>query len=122
MHADHLILLLEAGDIDPVRQLNHELMQQMHRQVAVRLQILDRLLARAQGRDFIFQAGDLTDLLFQHLDLRVQQAVFLLLGGDQVLQQRIDQAGNDQAGHERQQHRRLEQLLAALACRFAVGK
>ena len=40
----------------------------MHRQIAVRLQILNRLLARAQGGNFRLQSGNVLDLGFELLD------------------------------------------------------
>ncbi|MNZ74117.1 hypothetical protein D3C78_925580 [compost metagenome] len=97
-------------------------MQQVHRQVAIRLQVLHGLLARAQSGNFTFQAGDFLDLLFKHLDFRLQDAVERLLVGYAVLQPPVDHPRNEQARNERGQHRGLEHLLAALAGRLAMGK
>lgn len=56
---DDLVGLLEAGDIDAVGQLPDQLVEQMHRQIAIGLQVFDGLLARLQRRDFrLFDGGD----------------------------------------------------------------
>jgi hypothetical protein len=52
---DGLVVLLHAGDVDAVGQLPHQFVEQVHRQVAVGLQVFHRLLARAQRRDLFLQ-------------------------------------------------------------------
>jgi hypothetical protein len=77
--ADGLVVLLHAGDVDAVGQLPHQFVEQVHRQVAVGLQVFHRLLAGAQRGDLFLQGGDVLDLAFELLDLAVSSALLALL-------------------------------------------
>jgi hypothetical protein len=65
-------LSASAGEVDAVGQLPHQFVQQVHRHVAVGLQVFHRLLARPQRGDLLLQGGDVLDLAFELLDLGLQ--------------------------------------------------
>ena len=65
--------LLDRSQVDAVGQLAHELVEQVHRFAAVRLQRLDDLLARQHRLDLVAQPVDLLDLLVELGDLGLQQ-------------------------------------------------
>ena len=49
-------------EVDAIGQLPHQFVEQVHRQVAVALQVFHRLLARAQRGDLGLQGRDVLDL------------------------------------------------------------
>ena len=57
------------GEVDAFGRLLDQLVEQVHRHVAVGLQVFDRLLARLQRVDLGAQVGDVLDLRLELLDL-----------------------------------------------------
>ena len=57
-----LAVLLDDGEVDAFGRLLDQLVEQVDRDVAVGLQVLDRLLARLQRLDLGAQVGDVLDL------------------------------------------------------------
>jgi hypothetical protein len=106
---ERLAVLLDGGDVDPFGHLLDELVEHMHRHVAVDLEVFDRLLARLQRSDLRLQAGDVLDLDVELGDSQVRNCVAVLLPGDQLLNdqvpdaddRRADDGGDRQPGEER---------------------
>src|SRR5687767_5252518 len=69
-------------EIDALRHLAHQLVEEVDRLRAVGLQRLDDLLAREQRLDLVLQLLDLGDLLVELGDLGFEEAVALDLGVD----------------------------------------
>ena len=121
-HLDLQTVLLDRADVHAFRELAHQLIQQMHRQIAVGLQGLHSLLPLAQRIDFPFQARNFLDLLVQHGNLRAQVGVAILLVFNPRLEPPIDQGRHQQTHDHGQEHGDLKRLFAALARSLSVGQ
>jgi hypothetical protein len=98
-HAGHHELvtgLLEAGQVDAFRHLTHKFLEQLHRQVSLRLQALDRTLAIQQCLDVLLQRVDPADRRIHAGVFRLQHLIACRDGIDL----RVDIETADQ-NHER---------------------
>lgn len=102
--------------------MGHQLVEHVHRQIAIGLQVFHGLLTCTQGSDLILQPGDFLDLGLQHRDLGAQHAVLCLLGFDHHLVPPVDSTNDQKPYQGRKDHGGLECFLASLACGFSVRK
>lgn len=91
-------------------------------QISIRLKILNSLLARAQGRDFIFDGRNFLNLPFKNLNFLLQKTILGLLIGDHHLKPPINGTSYHQTKEERRKHRSLKGLFAALPRLLSVGE
>src|SRR6185369_15497972 len=119
---EQLTFLLDGGDVDAFRNLLDELVQDVDRNVAVDLQVLDRLLTRLQRRDLGLQAGDVLDLDVELGDLLRQELVALLLPRDQLLDDQVPDADDGDADERCDPESREERDLLAPTSLLPVGE
>ncbi len=114
--------LLHAPQVDAVGQLGDQLVEQVNRDVAIALQILNRGLTGTKGRDLPLQVGNVLDLEVQLGNLTLQKRIAILLRIDLALVPGEHGAADDppQQGGPRQLGEEL--LLLPLARRLTVGQ
>ena len=112
--------MLDRPQVDAVRKLAHELVEQVDGLAAIRLQRLDDLLARDHGLDLLAQPVDFLDLLVQLGDFRLEQRIAAHLVFDLRAEDAVDQ--QDDGERQRRQHdgKRDELPLARLTPLLAV--
>ena len=120
LHGHQQTVLLDAAEVDAIWQLLHQLIEHMHRQVAVRLQIFHSLLTGTQRSNFGLQAINFLDLGFQDLDLGAQQIVLVLLAFNHDLEIPVNQACNQQTCNRSHHHIDLKRLFSTFLGGFAV--
>src|SRR6185437_320507 len=116
------VRLLDRLQIDAFRQLANELIEQVHRLVAIRLQRLDDLLARQHLLDLVAELVDLLDLRVELGDLRLEELVARVLVLDARGQHDVHEA-DDRHTEDRERDRERDELaLARLPLLLAMGQ
>ena len=110
-----LAFLLDALQVEAIRQLKNRFIQQVHRQVAVRLEVFDGLLPGPQRRDLFLKRRHFLDFVVELLDLGAQKSVAILLTGNFILVPQIHAAADQCARHRGCAERRIEHLARTLA-------
>lgn len=110
-----LILLSQGREVNAIRQLSRDLVQEMDRHVPVGLQIFNGLLPGPQRGNFSLQGGDVLDLRFQSLDFRLQELIPATLTRNLRFVPDIDQTRHQRTKQGRSHQGGVEMFLPTLA-------
>ncbi|MCU7374929.1 hypothetical protein PEC18_29820 [Paucibacter sp. O1-1] len=91
-----------GGEVHAFGRLLDQLVEQVHRHVAVELQVFYRRLARLQALDVVLKGGDVLDLRLELADLDAQEVVARLLLLRELLQRDHPHPGTHGTGHRGQ--------------------
>src|SRR5207249_7098653 len=115
-------VLLHRLEVDPVRQLANELVEQVHRFGPVRLQRFDDLLSRQQRLRLVAQPVNFLDLLVELRDLSGQELITPVLIIDLRGDQDVPESDRSDAQDGQPDRKRDELSLARLALLLPAGK
>ena len=103
-------------------KLAHELVEQMHGLVAIRLQRFDDRLAREHLLDLIAQLVDFLDLLVELGDLRLQQVIARVLVVDARSEECVTAGDDGNTEHRQCNDKRDELALTGQPLLLAMGQ
>ncbi len=122
MHGDNLLSLLNTRHVRSLRYLAYKLIEQVNREVAIRLKIFYSFLPSPQSSNLVFNGCNFLDLFFKDFNFALKECIALLLSGDHHLEPPIDRASDGEANQKGSEHRRLKGFLSTLARSFPVRK